>query len=50
MSYQIGFQHVVLGRNTSVSYSACLHGDKQSLVVCCVYVCVCVGVGGGAGG
>lgn len=31
----MGFQHVALGRTKSVSYIACLHGDQQSLCVCC---------------
>lgn len=36
MSYQMGFQHVALGRTESVSYIACFRGDQQSLFVCCV--------------
>lgn len=30
------FQHVALGGTESVSHIACLHGDQQSLFVCCV--------------
>lgn len=32
----MSYQHVALGRIKPVGYIACLHGDQQSLFVCCV--------------